>query len=185
LVVVRTERVLLLFNDMIIVAKRQKEEKKREERKRADTRQRLPPSLGPQGLGSDNSTYIIKEVEPLSQCKAVVPITDGTPPHARTHARTHTHILIDDSLLLAVVLSGVKPSFVITTLKRKYQMAVETDKIRSMWMETLLDAIAQWQTIDGLKRSNPSGAPPPLSPGTPPSGQRRRKDSHPVLVVSQ
>ena len=86
--ITHTERVLLLFNDMLIVAKKQKEEKKREERKRADSRQRLPPSLGPQGLGSDNSTYIIKETEPLSQCKTVAPINDGTH-NALDVMRTH------------------------------------------------------------------------------------------------
>jgi hypothetical protein len=79
--------VLLLFNDMFIVAKKQKEEKKREERRRADSRQsRLPPSLGPQGLGSDSSTYVIKETEPLAQCKTVAPINDGTYMHTRIRA---------------------------------------------------------------------------------------------------
>lgn len=136
------ERVLLLFNDMFIVAKKQKEEKKREERRRADSRQsRLPPSLGPQGLGSDSSTYVIKETEPLAQCKTVAPINDGG-----------------------------KPALAITTVKKKYQMAVESDKIRSMWLEALLDAVTQWHTAEALGKQVWTG------PSTP-SGQRRRKDT--------
>ena len=64
--------------------------------------------------------------------------------------------------------AGGKPGFAITTAKKKYQLAVETDKIRSMWLEALLDAITQWHTADALGKQV-------TGPTTP--GQRRRKDT--------
>ena len=69
----------------------------------------------------------------------------------------------------AYVHIGGKPAFAITTVKKKYLLAVDTDKVRSMWLEALLDAITQWHAADTLKRATSSP-----STGTP--GQRRRKE---------
>lgn len=73
-------------------------------------------------------------------------------------------------LMFVVCNAGGKPALAITTVKKKYQMAVESDKIRSMWLEALLDAVTQWHTAEALGKQVWTG------PSTP-SGQRRRKDT--------
>jgi hypothetical protein len=42
---------------------------------------------------------------------------------------------------------------VITTVKKKYQLAVDTEKARSSWLEILLDAITKLQTEQAKRLS--------------------------------
>jgi hypothetical protein len=64
----------MVFNDLVIIAKKQKDERKL---KRVDSK-RVISSLCPPGSSMDSEcSYIVKENEPLSQCKTISPINDG------------------------------------------------------------------------------------------------------------